>query len=166
MTAPRATLKSRIEQALHRKAGRTASLDALLLDLPDLTREQLRNNLSYLKQQGRVVNQGTQNQPAWMLIAQISSCNLGDLSADKPKTPTPVKPQPEIIWPDHVKVQHAPTSFKGELYRPSKTAYQRPEGDDNLKHPSRRGDMRVMPGQPTAMCVGALKDRRSHDRGL
>lgn len=166
MTSPRATIKSRIEQALLRKPGRTASLDALLQDLPDLTRDQLRSNLSYLKQQGRVVNQGTQNQPAWMLVAPIARCDLGELSAPKPAAPTQPKAAPVVIWPDHVKVQRSPSPFKGEPYRPSKTVYQRPEGDDNLKHPSRRGDERVMPGQPAAMCVGALKDRRSHDKGI
>ena len=160
MTPP-VTLKSRIEQALHRRTGRTASLDALLLDLPNVTRKQLRSNLDYLRKLGRVANEGTQNKPAWMLIVPISHCDLGDLSAGKPKAPTPAKPAPVVIWPEHVQVQRAPSSYRFEPYRPKATSYRRPEGDDHLKHPSRRGNELAGYQRPTAGCISSVKNRRS-----
>lgn len=162
MTAPRATIKSRIEQALHRRSGRTASLDALLLDLPDVTRKQLRSNLDYLRKLGRIANQGTQNESAWMLIVPISRCDLGELSAGKPKAPdpAPARRHPEIIWPEHVKVQRAPTSFSVELYQPAKRGYQRPEGDDSLSCPSRRGNEYVQHRSAMGACASSVRNKR------
>jgi hypothetical protein len=150
------TIKDMIEQALHRKTGRTASLDALLQDLPGLTREQLCSGMNYLSKQGRVSNQGTTRNPAWMLIAQISHCNLGDLSASKPRKPIPSNRQPEIVWPDHVKVQLVQSSFRVEPYKPEAAGYRRPDGDDHLKCPSLHvGVRRPHTGQPLTLGVRA-----------
>lgn len=130
------TIRSRLLTCLASHTGCGISLDYICeqLEGPDLSREQIRNNLKALVKAGRLIRRGTIRKPIYQSLEPAATFLAAKLQARKP--------------PVHVETQHIPTSphlksaeFLGVDWS---TSISRPGCQDHLKYPSRRGDKRVM----------------------
>ena len=124
--------------------GSGVSLDYICeqLEGPDLSREQIRNNLKALVKAGRLIRRGTIRKPIYQSLEPAAVTFLA------------AKLQTRKV-PVHVETQHIPTSphlksaeFLGVDWS---TSIARPGCQDHLKYPSRRGDRCV----PHRISIGA-----------
>ena len=149
MSSAGTTLRGQIERLLHGRTGRGLSLDYLCEQLPDASREAVRNSLKYLVKLGLAMRHGTTRHPIYQSVRPN-----GSLGADlKVRTAAAESMATrDVQWPDDVKVQHVGTLQR--LRGPWRgidwsQAVQRPGCQDHLAVPSRRGDVRV-PHRPAA----------------
>ncbi|MDD2730379.1 hypothetical protein [Malikia sp.] len=165
------TIRQRLEALLLTPAYPSMSLDHLCDLLPDVSRDQVRHGLNYLRFLKRIIRTGTNVQPIYQGVMGIQPTQPAMTKPAKPAKPAaPPDPPPRtVIWPADLQIQTAPTSahlaargsFGGVNWA---NATQRPGCQDHLLHPSRRGDQRVPPQGLISGCVGDLRDKRSHDR--